>query len=206
MVNALDGMAQSVAYEDVDIAVNSITQIMSNILVAVNSPLLSRSPIINLDHTRSNSLPLDFEANLEDPWDNPNRFAPNGDFSIAAIEANRNIFYQKEGAKKITKNVEKTLSKTRSIMSSHLNVGQANEVNAPSISMLTKKFESKDLQSSVIKQSSGAEIRMPPVSVCQLTNTIKDCNDQTPITISVSIKSCQFRRSILMSKKIIFRL
>lgn len=181
-------MAKEVTYEDVKLAVASITQVASNVIVAVNSPLLGRSQVLNLDYERANTLPVDYEADLENYWSNVNNFADGGDFSQATLEKNRNAYYQQQGSNNAIQQVDEILSKTVNVLNYHLNTGQTHVVEAPSVSMVTKKVSSSDLSSLVINQTGGAQIKMPQKSICNLTNSIDNCDNSTPITVNVSIE------------------
>ena len=179
-------MVQTVSYEDVQIAVNSIAVLASNVLVAMNAPLLGRGSVINLDYDRANTLPPDYETDLETPWSNPNMFADGDDFSVTTLERNRNMYYQQQGSNQLITQVENALSKAVTALSCHMNTGQTNTIDTPAISMVTKKLEMNNLSSLVINAASGAQIRLPALSYCNITTQIRSCVDSTPITINVS--------------------
>ena len=85
-------------YEDVQTAATSIAQCTTNVLTvsvtliwllhvqsgdtderlpsfqAVNGPLQQRTSTLDLDSTRANALPDDYDTDLESPWGNPSRF------------------------------------------------------------------------------------------------------------------------------------
>lgn len=178
-------MVQTVSYEDVQTAVNSIAALASNVLVAMNAPLLGRGDVINLDYDRANTLPPDYETDLESPWSNPNLFADGDDFSVTTLERNRNMYYQQQGSNQLITQVETALSKTVNALSYHMNTGQTNTIDTPAISMVTKKLEMDNLSSLVINAASGAQIRLPALSYCNITTQIRSCADGTPITINV---------------------
>ena len=179
-------MVQTVSYEDVQSAVNSIAQLASNVLVAVNTPLLGRGSVIHLDYDRANTLPPDYETDLESPWSNPNLFAEGDDFSVDTLERNRNLYYQQQGSNQVIEQVDDALSKAVNILSYHMNTGQINTINTPAIAMTTEKVQMSDLNSLVVSATSGAQIRLPALSYCNLTTKIQPCSASTPITVNVS--------------------
>jgi hypothetical protein len=81
----------------------------------VNGPLQQRGNILDLDFTRANAVPDDYDTDLESLWSNLSKFscsisndhifefcicidlfADGNDFSWETIEKGRNIFYQKQ--------------------------------------------------------------------------------------------------------------
>ncbi|CAF4317681.1 unnamed protein product, partial [Adineta steineri] len=85
-------MATQISYEDAQVAANQLIQCASNVLTAVNGPLQQRTSTLDLDYSRANSIPTDYDTDLESPWSNTNLF---GGGDEASIEQNRNIYYQK---------------------------------------------------------------------------------------------------------------
>ena len=43
------------------------------ILQAVNAPLQQRTSVLDLDASRANTLPNDYDTDLESPWSNPSK-------------------------------------------------------------------------------------------------------------------------------------
>ncbi len=179
-------MVDSVSYEDVQSAVSSIAQLASNILVAVNTPLLNRGIALGLDYDRANMLPPDYDADIELVWSNPNYFADGNDFSWETIQKNRNLYYQQQSSNQIITQMEDVLSKAVNILSYHLNVGQTNTISTNSISMLTKKIDLNNLNSLTISQEDGAQITLPALSYCSLLFSGQSCSNNTPITLNVN--------------------
>jgi hypothetical protein len=178
-------MVQTVSYEDAITAVNSIAQLASNILVAVNTPLLGRGNVINLDYDRANMLPPDYETDIETVWSNPNYFAEGGDFSWQTIQKNRNLYYQQQDSNQIVGQVDDSLLKAVNILSYHMNVGQTNVINTASISMITAKMTINDLNARVITQAGGVQITIPTLPFCSLLYQNESCTNDTPITMNV---------------------
>ena len=83
---------------------------------AVNGPLQERGTALNLDYTRANAFPADYDTDLESDWANASEsllvlltltlrwlgvrlvelFADGNDFSWATIQKGRNKYYQKQ--------------------------------------------------------------------------------------------------------------
>ena len=178
-------MVTTVSFEDVQMAVRSIAQAASNILVAVNGPLLARGQVLRLDYDRANMLPPDYESDIETVWSNPNAFADGDDFSWDTIEKNRNKYYQQQGSNRIAQQVEDTLANTVSALSYHMNIGQRNVIDTPSIAMVTEKIVFNELNSLVLTQPGGSQITLPALPYCSLASQISGCSDVTPVTINV---------------------
>ena len=86
LARSLYAMANRIAYEDVQIAANQISQCAANAfnvndeneyhmrkisIQAVNGPLQERMSVLDLDFSRANQLPEDYDTDLESPWSNP---------------------------------------------------------------------------------------------------------------------------------------
>lgn len=179
-------MVDTVSFEDAQMAVESIAQLASNVLVSMNAPLLGRGQVLNLDYERANMLPPDYETDIETVWSNPNFFAEGDDFSMETIEKNRNKYYQQLGSNGISEQVESSLSKAVNVLSYHMNTGQSHSVVTSSISMTTQKVTSENLSSLVINQQGGAEFSLPSISFCNETKESQSCSNSTPITVNVS--------------------
>lgn len=192
-------MADTVSYETVQQAATSIVELASNVLVAVNTPLLDRGTVIGLDYDRANTLPPDYDGDIESVWSNPNMFADGDDFSWETIQKNRNMYYQQQSSSGIVDQIEDILSKAVNVLSYHLNVGQKNTISTDSISMITEKLALDNLNSLTINASAGAKITLPPLDYCILFSN-ETCSNSTPITVNVS----SFLFSILFFFYIIF--
>ncbi len=191
-MNGLNEMVDSVSYEDVQTAVSSIAQLASNILVAANTPLLNRGTVVNLDYTRANMLPADYETDIETVWSNPNLFADGDDFSWETIQKNRNMYYQQQQSNQVVGQIDDTMSKAVNILSYHMNVGQTNVISTDSISMITAKQTLCVLNSSTISPASGTRIVLPALSYCSLLFSNTTCSNNTSITTNVRIFSLIF--------------
>ncbi|CAF3507643.1 unnamed protein product [Rotaria sordida] len=184
LINALNEMVDTISYEDVQMAVESIVQLASNILVAVNTPLMERGTVLNLDYDRSNMLPPDYETDIESVWSNPNLFADGDDFSWETIQKNRNLYYQQQDSNGVVEQIDGILSKAINVLSYHINVGQTNVINTDSISMKTEKQRLDKLNSLTISQAAGTQINLPALSYCSLLLQNESCSNSTPITIN----------------------
>jgi hypothetical protein len=186
LINGLNDIVDSVSYEDAQSAVSSIVELASNILTAVNTPLLGRGTVLSLDYNRANMLPADYETDIETVWSNPNLFADGDDFSWETIQKNRNLYYQQQSSNQIIDEVEDTLSKAVNILSYHMNIGQTNIISSDSISMITEKMTIGNLTSLTISQADGTQINLPPISFCTLLFINQSCTNNTAITINVT--------------------
>ena len=80
---------------------------------AVNGPLQERGNTLDLDFTRANAFPVDYDTDLESDWSNPSEFsskyilislryliiglfADGNQFSWEAIQHGRNNYYQRQ--------------------------------------------------------------------------------------------------------------
>ena len=84
----LYAMSTRIPFEDVQLVAIQIIQCTSNVLTvgmwssridmngllqSVNAPLQSRATILDLDNTRANQFPADYDTDLESPWANPSK-------------------------------------------------------------------------------------------------------------------------------------
>ena len=187
LVNVLNEIVETISYEDARIAANSIAQLASNVLVAINTPLMERGTVLNLDHDRANALPADYEADIESVWSNPNLFADGDDFSQETIQKNRNAYYQQQSSNQIVQRVDDALSKAVNILGRYLNVGQTNVLTTNSISMITQKNRIDDLNSLTISQAADSQFVLPALPYCSLLFPNESCSNSTPITVNVRI-------------------
>jgi hypothetical protein len=180
-------MVTTVSYEDAQMAVNSIAQLASNILVSVNTPMLGRGSVLTLDYDRANQLPADYETDIESVWSNPNLFADGDDFSWETIQNNRNLYYQQQSSNQVLGQIDDTISTSINVLSYHMNVGQTNTITTNSISMITQKQTISNLSSYAVPQAAGAQINLPTLSYCDLLFPNESCSDVSPITLNVRI-------------------
>ncbi|CAF4521529.1 unnamed protein product, partial [Rotaria sp. Silwood2] len=158
---ALHSMAKRIPYEDVQIASNQLIRCASNVLTAVNGPLQERTSLLNLDLSRANALPTDYDTDLEAEWSNLNLFANGNDFSIETIEKNRNIYYQKQLANEITLQTNKIISLLTSSLNIHLNIGQNSIMNRSEAFMSLETISINSLSNKQIQQIGNAQFNIP---------------------------------------------
>ncbi len=83
----------------------------------MNGPLQQRTSVLDLDWTRANAFPVDYDTDLEYVWSNPSKipildykyifqlcvctalFADGDDFSWETIQKSRNVYYQTQMVK-----------------------------------------------------------------------------------------------------------
>ncbi|CAF1557461.1 unnamed protein product, partial [Adineta steineri] len=70
LAQALYTVSTQTSYEDVQTAANQIAQCTSNVLTAINGPLQGRTLILDLDSSRANTIPQDYDTDLESGWSN----------------------------------------------------------------------------------------------------------------------------------------
>ncbi|CAF4400000.1 unnamed protein product, partial [Adineta steineri] len=58
---ALQSMSTRISYENAQMASTQLIQCASNILTAVNGPLQERTIVLDLDSSRANTLPTDYD-------------------------------------------------------------------------------------------------------------------------------------------------
>ncbi|CAF1309622.1 unnamed protein product [Rotaria magnacalcarata] len=171
LASTLSSIATSVPYEDVQIAATQIAQCTSNVLSAINGPLQQRTNVLDLDFSRANTLPSDYDTDLESVWSNPNLFADGNDFSWETIEKNRNIYYQKQAANEICTEVEQTISLISSALNIHLNLDQSLTINTSSIFMSMETISVDSLSNKSVEQIGEARIQMPSNLQFSATNS-----------------------------------
>ncbi|CAF4148171.1 unnamed protein product, partial [Adineta steineri] len=172
---ALSSMATEISYEDAQVAANQLIQCASNVLTAVNGPLQQRASTLDLDYSRANSIPADYDTNLESPWSNTNLF---GGGDEASIEQNRNIYYQKQLANEISTQVTSIISLITSSLNIHLNIGQNSIINTSQTYMSLETISVTSLSDRIVKQIGNAQFHIP-----------SDFNLNTNDNSSISVRS-----------------
>ncbi|CAF3751894.1 unnamed protein product, partial [Rotaria sp. Silwood1] len=167
---ALHSMATKIPYEDVQVASTQLIQCATNVLTAINGPIQQRTSLLNLDLSRSNELPIDYDTDLESEWSNLNLFADGNDFSIETIEKNRNIYYQKQAADQIETQVKEIISLLTSSLNIHLNLGQNLFINTSETFMSLETISVESLSNRIIKQVGNAQFRIPSNFTFNKTN------------------------------------
>ncbi|CAF0882123.1 unnamed protein product [Adineta steineri] len=155
---ALSSMATQIPYEDAQIAANQLIQCASNVLTAVNGPLQERTSTLDLDYSRANAVPTDYDTDLESPWSNTNLF---GGGDEASVEQNRNIYYQKQLANEINAQVTSIISLITSSLNIHLNIGQNSIINTSQTYMSLETISTQSLSDRIVKQIGNAQFHIP---------------------------------------------
>ncbi|CAF0773839.1 unnamed protein product [Adineta steineri] len=172
---ALSSMATQIPYEDAQIAANQLIQCASNVLTAVNGPLQERTSTLDLDYSRANAVPTDYDTDLESPWSNTNLF---GGGDEASVEKNRNIYYQKQLANEINSQVTSIISLITSSLNIHLNIGQNSIINTSQTYMSLETISTDSLSNKIVKQIGNAQFHIP-----------SDINLNTNDNSSISLRS-----------------
>ena len=164
---------------------------------AINGPLQERASVLDLDFFRTNTLPSDYDTDLELDWSNLSRifplvlfteisigcldlFADQNDFSWETIAQGRTRYYQKQTANHISEQTDKTISLLTSALHIHLNINQNLLINTSSVVMSLQTISNQLLLANQsIELSDNARIRMPPNFQLNSTNN-------SAITIRVS--------------------
>ena len=185
-------MSTTVPYEDVQTAATDIAQCAMNALIVsdlsaqsgvismlqgVNGALQQRLATLNLDKTRANKLPDDYDTDVDSAWANPSEivtvhrdchfsfcpdlFADGDDFSWQTIQRGRNQYYQRQLANQIEITTARTLSLLTNALKVHLNVGQNMTINASSIFMSLESLTTPALSRKTVYQPESGRIQLP---------------------------------------------
>ncbi|CAF1674871.1 unnamed protein product, partial [Adineta ricciae] len=161
LAQSLYSMATRIPFEDVQSAVEHIAQCASNVLTSVNSPLQERSIILDLDYSRANTFPRDYDTDLESPWSNPNLFADENNFSWEAIGKGRNLYYQKQLASEISAQADETTALLTSALNIHLNIGQNLTINVSTMFMSVEILSLNSIVNRINQPLSNIFVHLP---------------------------------------------
>jgi hypothetical protein len=165
---------------------------------AINGPLQSRLTTLDLDFSRANRLPDDYDTDLESPWSNLSEsslhtvlliynslvsrtdlFANGEDFSWNTIQTGRNAFYQKQLAQQLTTQTKETTALLTAALKVHLNLDQHLLMNTSAIFVSMETVSINSLTNRTIQPMNNAHIRLP-------TTMLDPSNNQT---ISLRVRS-----------------
>lgn len=161
----------------------------------MNGPLQGRMLTLDLDNSRANQLPADYDTDLESIWSNPSTntclsftrtmmfldlFADGDDFSSETIEKNRNLFFQQQLATDISTEMNQASSLLTSMLNLHLNVGQNFTVNTSQVIMSLQTFSLDSLTSNESVTNNG--ITLPSSALINMTR-----QQSTVILVQVSL-------------------
>ena len=154
----------------------------------MNAPLQERTIVLNLDQSRANDFPIDYDTDLELDWSNLSKiffiihesysyfyikidlFADGSDFSWETIEKGRNKYYQQQLANQIHTQMTKTTSLISSALNIHLNSGQNFITNTLSVFMSLETTSIQSLANKVVEQVGNAQFRIPSNFTLSSTN------------------------------------
>ncbi|UJR08126.1 hypothetical protein I4U23_012402 [Adineta vaga] len=168
---ALHAMSTKISCEDNQMATTQLIQCASNVLTAVNGPLQERIIILDIDYSRANSLPEDYDTDIESEWSNLNLFSDGNDFSIETIEKNRNIYYQKQLANEIINQANEIISLLTFSSNIHLNIGQNLTINTSNAFMSLQTVSIDSFSNRMITQPSNSKFHIPSNMTINITNT-----------------------------------
>ncbi|CAF1261744.1 unnamed protein product [Adineta steineri] len=186
---SLYSMATRIPYEDVYTASVAIAECITNVITAVNGPLQGRIDTLDLDFSQANTLPQDYDTDLESEWSNLKLFANGNDFSSETIEQNRNIYYQKQLANQITNQATQTISLLTSALNIHLNIDQNMTLNSSSIFFSLQTISSESLADKLIEYTENAYIRIPSTFNTNTTVSIQAIMEPLAITDELNSQS-----------------
>jgi hypothetical protein len=166
---------------------------------------------LDLDFSRANRLPDDYDTDVESPWSNLSEpsftpsysletlvlrtdlFANGQDFSWNTIQTGRNAYYQKQLAQQLTTQLKDTTALLTAALKVHLNLGQHLLMNTSSIFVSMETVSINSLTNRTIQPMKNAHIRLP-------ANMLDPSNNQT---ISLRVRSRRllspFHRTPLLS-------
>ena len=132
-----------------------------------------RTNILQLDLIRANTDPVDYYADFQSEWAN-----------LETIENNRNLFHQKQAAKRISSEVTQTLTLLTSALNVHLNIRQNLTMQSSSmiVSLQTEALQS--IPDGVIQQVGKGRIRLP-------SNFTSTCNRNQTVSLRVCFAFCR---------------
>ena len=144
--------------------------------------------MLDLDFSRANTLPDDYDTDVESAWANPSKesdftqmammtvdifedlFADGNDFSWATIVKGRNAYYQKQMADRVLSQAEETTSLLTDALNIHLNIGQNFTVNSSSTFLALRKVSMGSLSRQLLTQAAGGQVSLPSSLNSNLTS------------------------------------
>ncbi|CAF1313923.1 unnamed protein product [Adineta ricciae] len=166
----LYSLATMIPFEDVQSSATLIAQCASNVLNAVNGPLQERTIVLDLDSSRANAFPQDYDTDLESEWNNLNLFGDGSDQSWNSLEKSRNLYFQKQTANEVSLLTTQTMSLLTASLNIHLNIGQNLNMNTASVCLSLEITSIDALVNKSVKQTSTSQIRMPSTFQINTTN------------------------------------
>ncbi|CAF1517802.1 unnamed protein product, partial [Adineta steineri] len=198
---ALNAIFEKISYEDAQSASNQLFQCASNLLNGVNGPLQGRTEVLDLDSSRANAIPTDYDTDLESEWSNLNLFSDGNDFSTATIEKNRNIYYQKQLANQINSQVTQMISLLTSSLNIHLNIGQKSIINTSQSFVSLETISIQSLKDKLMKQVENTQFNIPSDFILNTTSnsSISLRSKIDPLASFGNFQNTNLSRSISLS-------
>lgn len=227
----LQSMSTQISYEDAQTAATDLVQCAANVLTvrwrsnskrissddylkAVNGPLQQRTNVLDLDYSRSNTLPDDYDTDLESEWSNLSEwiarwwddhsliskdlFADGNDFTYETIEKGRNAYYQRKLANQLTSQMNTILSSLTSSLNIHLNIGQDLAINTSNVFMSLESISTDTLVDRKIRQVGSAQISLPSKFNSTFNNnsmiSLRVCSSRYRFLICLTLLPFSFSR------------
>ena len=144
---------------------------------------------MDLDHTRANRFPQDYDTDLESEWAHSRKmatllllsndrsfvcvieglFADGTDFSWETIQTGRNRYYQKQTAEAIRSQASQTIALLTAALNRHLNIGQDVTMNTSSVFMSVKTVSLESIANTLIRPIGNAQIHLPSALISNET-------------------------------------
>ena len=144
--------------------------------------------MLDLDTTRANAFPDDYDTDLESDWNircnsfslfphTPQRFHIDypvdvNDSSRDTVEKSRNLYQQHITAKHIAAHARDTLALLTAALRIHVNIGQRQVVNTSAVFVSLETVSAHALVNRSVNQIGHSHIRLPPR--LHLNNTTDD--------------------------------
>ncbi|CAF1149550.1 unnamed protein product [Adineta ricciae] len=161
LASALYLMRTQISFEDIQSVSTDLVQCAANLLSAVNGPLQERTMNLDLDSSRANTFPQDYDTDLDSDWSNPNLFADGDDFSWETIQKNRNVYYQKQSFNQIVQQVNELISLITSSLNTHLNIGQRFLIDSSQVFMTLEITTLQSLTNGFVLQIGNGQVQLP---------------------------------------------
>ena len=221
---SLHSKSTRMSYEDVQTASSYIAQCVSNTLTvsrcsyarqnaktrrfqAINGPLQQRTNILDSDYAGANTLPDDYDTDVESDWSNLSKpprhtvmcsltvlpvdlFADGNDFSWDKITEGRNRYYQSQTASKIMHQAEETMALLTDALKPHLNIGQNLTINTSSVILSLGSASIGALSNGTLRLAGGGRMHLPQ-------NFNSNLSEHTRVSFRVSplVLSSEMRHS-----------
>ena len=137
-----------------------------------------RIPALDLDFSRANEFPYDYDTDVEAEWSDLSRtvyclmmnilisfskelFADGDDYSWQTIQNGRNFYYQKQTANQIDAQSTETLSLLTKILQTHINIGQNCTINTSALFLSLETISVASLSNRIVQLTENAQVHLP---------------------------------------------